>query len=385
MDSLSPRVAMVAGETSGDLLAGLLLDGLHAQWPTVTSVGIGGPRMQERGFEAWWPSERLAVHGYSVELVRRLLGILRIRKQLRARLLADKPDVFIGVDAPDFNLGLEADLRAAGVKTVHFVCPSIWAWRAHRVEKIRASADHVLCIFPFEPELLARHGIAATYVGHPLARVIPMMPDRLAARAQLGLSGHDEVLAILPGSRSAEVAYIAKPFFQAARLISQARKAIKMIVPAVPALRARIEEIARECGVLDALTIVTGQSHQVLAACDATLIASGTATLEAALFKRPMVISYHMHPISWRLMRRKQLQPWVGLPNILCQEFVVPELLQDAATPQALATAVQQWLDARTQDPARIERLERRFTALHEDLRRDTPRLAAHAIQNLIA
>ncbi|ASI68435.1 lipid-A-disaccharide synthase [Diaphorobacter nitroreducens] len=381
----SPRVAMVAGETSGDLLAGLLLDGLRARWPAVASMGIGGPRMQERGFQAWWPSERLAVHGYSVELVRRLLGILRIRRQLRARLLADKPDVFIGVDAPDFNLGLEADLRAAGIKTVHFVCPSIWAWRADRVEKIRASADHVLCIFPFEPELLARQGIAATYVGHPLASVIPRVPDKAAARAQLGLAVHDEVLAILPGSRSAEVAYIAKPFFQAAALIKKARPAIKIVVPAVPALRARIEQIARECGVLDALTIVTGQSHLVLAACDVTLIASGTATLEAALFKRPMVISYHMHPISWRLMRRKQLQPWVGLPNILCREFVVPELLQDAATPDALATAVEGWLDARLQDPARIQRLEQRFTALHDDLQRDTPRLAAHAIQNLLA
>jgi len=376
---------MVAGETSGDLLAGLLLDGLRARWPAVASMGIGGPRMQERGFQAWWPSERLAVHGYSVELVRRLLGILRIRRQLRARLLADKPDVFIGVDAPDFNLGLEADLRAAGIKTVHFVCPSIWAWRADRVEKIRASADHVLCIFPFEPELLARQGISATYVGHPLASVIPRVPDKAAARAQLGLAVHDEVLAILPGSRSAEVAYIAKPFFQAAALIKKARPAIKIVVPAVPALRARIEQIARECGVLDALTIVTGQSHSVLAACDVTLIASGTATLEAALFKRPMVISYQMHPISWRLMRRKQLQPWVGLPNILCREFLVPELLQDAATPDALATAVQDWLDARLQDPARIQRLEQRFTALHDDLQRDTPRLAAHAIQNLLA
>ncbi|RKJ94624.1 lipid-A-disaccharide synthase [Alicycliphilus denitrificans] len=380
-----PRVAMVAGETSGDLLAGLLLDGLRARWPGVASMGIGGPRMQERGFDAWWPSERLAVHGYSIELVRRLWGILQIRKALRARLLADRPDVFIGVDAPDFNLGLERDLRAAGVKTVHFVCPSIWAWRANRVEKIRAAADHVLCIFPFEPELLARHGIAATYVGHPLASVIPMAPDRLAARAQLGLAADDEVLAILPGSRSAEVAYIARPFFQAAALIRQARPAIKMVVPAVPALRGRIEQIARECGVLESLAIVTGQSHQVLAACDCTLIASGTATLEAALFKRPMVIAYHMHPVSWRLMQRKQLQPWVGLPNILCRDFVVPELLQDAATPRALAAAVQQWLDAPARNPGRIARLEQRFTALHEELQRDTPRLAAYAIAQILA
>ncbi|MBF9264426.1 lipid-A-disaccharide synthase [Paracidovorax cattleyae] len=377
-----PRIAMVAGETSGDLLAGLLLDGLQAQWPAVSAQGIGGPQMERRGFRSLWPSERLAVHGYSVELVRRLWGIVRIRQQLRRHLLAERPGLFIGVDAPDFNLGLEADLRAAGIRTVHFVCPSIWAWRAERVHKIRRSADHVLCIFPFEPELLARHGIDATYVGHPLAQVIPMEPDRLAARAQLGLGADDEVLAILPGSRSAEVAYIARPFFQAAALLRQARPGLKMVVPAVPALRARIEQIAAECGMRDALQITAGQSHTVLAACDCTLIASGTATLEAALFKRPMVVAYHMHPVSWRLMRRKQLQPWVGLPNILCGDFVVPELLQDAATPQALAAAVRQWLDA---PAARRDALARRFTALHEELRRDTPRLAADAIQKILA
>lgn len=251
---------MVAGETSGDLLAGLLLDGLQAQWPGLQAQGIGGPQMQRRGFTAWWPSERLAVHGYSMEVLRRLRDIMGIRKQLRARLLQDRPDVFIGVDAPDFNLGLEADLRAAGIKTVHFVCPSIWAWRADRVEKIRRSADHVLCIFPFEPQLLAQHGIAATYVGHPLASVIPMVPDRHAARAQLGLHDGDEVLAILPGSRSAEVEYIALPFFRAAALILKARPAIKLIVPAVPALRERIEQLAHASGLGDALQIVTGQS-----------------------------------------------------------------------------------------------------------------------------
>jgi len=385
----TPRVAMVAGETSGDLLAGLLLDGLQRQWPGLVAQGIGGPQMERRGFDAWWPSERLAVHGYSLELVQKLLGILSIRKQLRQRLLqvpGARPDVFIGVDAPDFNLGLEAAVRAEGVKTVHFVCPSIWAWRADRVEKIRRSADHVLCIFPFEPELLARHGIAATYVGHPLANVIPLEPDRSAARAQLGLSVDDEVLAVLPGSRSAEATYIAEPFFRAATLVLQARHAIKIIVPAVPALQERIERMVRECGLPQAsVQVIRGQSHTALAACDCTLIASGTATLEAALFKRPMVIGYHMHPISWRLMRRKQLQPWVGLPNILCQDFVVPELLQDQATPRALADAVLGWLDAPTVNPAALTTLQARFTALHESLRRDTPRLAADAIQKIIA
>ena len=379
--SQSPRVAMVAGETSGDLLAGLLMDGLRDLWPELTSQGIGGPQMGRRGFEAWWPSEKLAVHGYSFEVFRRLAEIIGIRKRLRARLLQNPPDVFIGVDAPDFNLGLETDLRAAGIKTVHFVCPSIWAWRADRVEKIRRAADHVLCIFPFEPELLARHGIAATYVGHPLAGVIPLVPDRAAARVQLGLEQGDAVLAILPGSRSAEVQYITPRFFEAAALIHQAQPAIKIVVPAVPALRERIERVARACGLGDVLRVVTGQSHVVLAACDVTLIASGTATLEAALFKRPMVIGYHMHPLSWRLMRRKQLQPWVGLPNILSGDFVVPELIQDAATPRALADAVLQWFDA---PPERIHALQQRFTTLHHSLLRDTPRLAADAIRQTL-
>ena len=381
----TPRIAMVAGETSGDLLAGLLLDGLRGLWPGLQACGIGGPQMARRGFEAWWPSERLAVHGYSIEVFRRLAGIMAIRRQLRQRLLQDRPDVFIGVDAPDFNLGLEADLRAAGARTVHFVCPSIWAWRAERVEKIRRAASHVLCIFPFEPELLARHGIRATYVGHPLAGVIPLVPDRAAARAALGLAPDDRVLAILPGSRSAEVQYITPKFFEAAALVQQAQPAIKMIVPAVPALQARIEQAAGAAGLAGRVQVVSGQSHAVLAACDVTLIASGTATLEAALFKRPMVIGYRMHPLSWRLMRRKQLQPWVGLPNILCREFVVPELLQDNATPQALAEAVLQWFDAQEHQPARISALHQRFTLLHESLQRNTPRLAADAIQKVLA
>ncbi len=389
MDSMrppgqAPRVAMVAGETSGDLLASLLLGGLRQRWSAVASMGIGGPRMAAQGFDAWWDSERLAVHGYSLELVRRLWGIVQIRKQLRARLLQERPDVFIGVDAPDFNLGLEQGLRAAGIKTVHFVCPSIWAWRPERIEKIRAAADHVLCLFPFEPALLAEHGIAATYVGHPLAGVIPFEPDRAAARTRLGLNHDAPVLAVLPGSRRAEVAYIARPFFQAARLLAQERPGLQMVVPAVPALRARIEELARECAVADSLRIVAGQSHDVLAACDVTLIASGTATLEAALFQRPMVIGYHMHPLSWRLMQRKKLQPWVGLPNILCRDFVVPELLQDAATPRALADAVLQWLDDVQAGSARLQQLQQRFGELHHSLRRDTPALAADAVAQLL-
>ena len=235
MDTVTPQFALVAGETSGDLLAGLLLDGMRERWPAMKALGIGGPQMLRRGFEVWWPHDKLSVHGYSWEVLRRYREILGIRNQLKARLLQQRPDVFIGVDAPDFNLDLEAALKKQGIKTVHFVAPSFWAWRAKRVEKIRASVDHVLCIFPFEPALLAQHGIAATYVGHPLANVIPMVPDRAAARARLGFAQEDQIVAILPGSRNSEIRNLALRFFQAAALIQHARPAIKLIVPAVAA------------------------------------------------------------------------------------------------------------------------------------------------------
>jgi lipid-A-disaccharide synthase len=376
---------MVAGETSGDLLAGLLLQGLRQRWPDLTSAGIGGPQMANHGFDAWWPHHKLAVHGFGWEVLRRYREILGIRNQLQARLLKQKPDIFIGVDAPDFNLDLERNLRQQGVKTVHFVCPSIWAWRPERVEKIKRSVDHVLCIFPFEPELLERHGIRATYVGHPLANVISLEPDKAAARAILGLQLNDRVLAILPGSRGSEVKHLACRFFEAAALVKQALPAIKLIVPAVPSLRSEIEQAAVHAGVADHVKIVIGQSRAVLAACDVTLIASGTATLEAALYKRPMVIAYRMGWLSWKLMQRKQLQPWVGLPNILCREFVVPELIQERATPKAMADAVLQWFDDIDHQPAKIEALQQRFLALHRTLRRDTPTLATNAIEKILA
>ncbi len=383
----APQFALVAGETSGDLLAGLLLQGLRAEWPDFRATGIGGPRMAQQGFEAQWPSDKLAVRGY-VEVLRHYREIVGIRGELMRKLLQSKPDVFIGVDAPDFNLKLEAGLRANGIKTVHFVCPSVWAWRADRLAQIRESADHVLCIFPFEAALLHEHGIGATYVGHPLANVIPMVPDKAAARLALGLSPNDRVVAVLPGSRASEIKYLALRFFQAAALMKSRHDAIKFVVPAVPALRKAIEEAAGQAalqaGLRPFVQVVSGQSHAVLAACDVTLIASGTATLEAALFKRPMVIAYNMHWLSWQIMRRKKLQPWVGLPNILCREFVVPELLQDAATPLALADGLLDWLDATERTPRRIRALEQRFAELHMQLQRDTSKLATDAIQKIL-
>lgn len=377
-------VALVAGEASGDLLAARLLAGLRLRWPAWRAAGIGGPRMQAEGFDAWWPSDKLAVRGY-VEVLRHYREIVGIRRRLRDRLLAAPPRVFVGVDAPDFNLDLEGDLRAAGVKTVHFVAPAVWAWRPERIEKIRRNVDHVLCIFPFEPALFHRHGIAATYVGHPLAALIPLLPDRAAARRALGLSQESEVVALLPGSRRAEIAHLLPRFLAAARLMLRDRPDLSFVLPAVPALHERIVQEVVRADLPAKVQVIRGESHTVLAACDVTLIASGTATLEAALYKRPMVIAYHMNGLSWRLHQRKRLQPWVGLPNILGEEFLVPELLQQAATPAALAEATLSWLADDTATRDRVRRLQERFADLHHTLSRDTPQLATDAIANVLA
>ena len=373
------RFSMVAGETSGDLLAGLLLEGLVRRWPDLKTDGIGGPQMARHGFDAWWPSERLAVRGY-VEVLRHYRGIVKIRDELRTRLVANPPDCFIGVDAPDFNLGLEESLKARGMRTVHFVCPSIWAWRHDRVHKIRRAADHVLCLFPFEPDILAREGIAATYVGHPLANVIPREPDKAAARRQAGIPEDAPVLAVLPGSRASEIDYHAETFLAAAAIVQRARPGLHVVVPAIPSLKARIEDAAKRAGLAGAVHILDGQSHVALAACDLTLIASGTATLEAALFRLPMVIAYRLSWITYALMKPKALQPWIGLPNILCNETVVPELVQSQVNPDSLARALLDWLEA----PDRMAAVRGKFGALHDLLSRDTATLATNAIEKTL-
>ena len=373
------RLAMVAGEASGDLLAGLLMDGLRQRWPGLVTQGIGGPRMVEQGFEAWWPHDKLAVRGY-VEVLRHYREISGIRQQLAERLLADPPAAFVGVDAPDFNLGLEARLKADGIPCIHFVCPSVWAWRGGRARRMAASVDHVLCLFPFEPELLRTHGVQASYVGHPLADAIPQVPPQATSRTALGLCADDEVVAVLPGSRRSEIEYIAPVFLQAVARLHRLRPALRFVLPLAGGLRALVEPLVAAHAPGVPLQLLDGRSHEALAACDVTMIASGTATLEAALFKRPMVIGYRMHAISWQIMKRMKYQPWVGLPNILCRDFVVPELLQDACEPEALASAVLAWLD----DPAGAERLARRFDQLHDLLRRDTARCATDAIAHIL-
>jgi lipid-A-disaccharide synthase len=371
---------MVAGEASGDLLAGLLLGGLRERWPALRTAGIGGPRMAAQGFQAWWPHDKLAVRGY-VEVLRHYREIAGIREALALRLLKERPDAFIGVDAPDFNLGLEARLKAAGMRTVHFVCPSIWAWRGGRARKMAASCDHVLCLFPFEPELLRAHGVAATFVGHPLADAIPLVPPRAESRRALGLADGDAVVAVLPGSRRSEIQAIAPAFLQAAARLHAQRSDLRFVLPVAPGLRAMLEPLVATHAGRVPLQLLDGQSHAALAACDVTLIASGTATLEAALFKRPMVIGYRMAALSWQLMKRMRYQPWVGLPNILAREFLVPELIQGDCEPVALAAATLRWLD----DAAASERVARRFEDMHLSLRRETARQATDAIAQVLS
>jgi lipid-A-disaccharide synthase len=371
------RIAMVAGETSGDLLASHLISALRRRLPDLQCVGIGGPRMEKAGFDAWWPCERLAVHGY-VDAIKRYRELSGIRKQLLSRLLADPPDLFIGVDAPDFSLWLEARLRAKGVKTVHFVSPSIWAWRGGRIKKIKQAVDHMLCLFPFEAPIYDAAGVPATYVGHPLADEFPLHPNREAARERLRVPMSAPVFALLPGSRESEVRNLAPLFLAAARLIAERFPEARFLVPlATRETRNIFEGIQRELELHElSLSVLFGHAADAMTAADVVVVASGTASLEAALLKRPMVISYRMGKWQYRLMKRMAYLPWVGLPNILCRETVVPELLQDDATPEKLAAAAIAWME----DGDGRKALEDRFMQLHQSLRQDTASRAAGAI-----
>lgn len=373
---------MVAGETSGDLLAGRLLSGLRPRCPNALIHGIGGPNMAAHGFVSDWPMEKLAVRGL-FEVLAHYREIKGIQLALRDRLLAEKPAVFVGVDAPDFNLGLEMQLKRAGIPTVHFIGPSIWAWRGGRIKKIADAVSHMLVVFPFEEEIYRKAGIPATYVGHPLAEVIPMDVDQQAARQALGLEGDQPVVAILPGSRMSELKYNTEAFIGAARQLLQRDRGIRFVVPMAGARqKAYFRQLLDATGLADVpLHVVDGQSHAAMAAADAVLVASGTATLEVALFKKPMVIGYKMMRASWEIMRHMGYQPWIGLPNILAREFLVPELLQNAATPQALADALWQQLN----DDARRRMLAQRFTEMHHALLRDTAQASAQAVLDVIA
>ncbi len=395
-----PKLACVAGEPSGDLLAAPVLHALNQipEMAGLTAYGVGGPLMQAEGFDSRWPMETLSVRGY-VEAITQLPAILRLRKELLNTLIQlDRPDVYLGIDAPDFNLGVELKLRAAGIPTVHFVSPSIWAWRGGRIKKIKQAVDRMLCIFPFEIEIYARAGITASYVGHPLASTVPIELDVKGARDRLssfpeiksaGLERADFdglVIAVLPGSRGSEIEFIAPVFFEAMALIANRLQGqvLQFAIPvATPRLRPALENLAVRTRMQYPdiqIHLIDGNADTILEAADVVLIASGTATLQAALWKKPMVISYKVPWLTAQIMKRQAYLPYVGLPNILAGEFVVPELLQDSATAENLAKAVLHWLDS----PAEVLGLQERFSTMHETLRRPTGLLVAQALTQTI-
>jgi lipid-A-disaccharide synthase len=371
------RIAMVAGEASGDLLGSRLIDAIRAERPEAQFFGIGGPRMLAAGFESWFPQERLAVRGL-VEVVRHLRELLAIRRDLTRRILAARPQLFIGVDAPDFNLGLERRLKGAGIPTAHFVGPTVWAWRAGRIRAIRRAVSHMLVLFPFEPPIYEQAGIPVTYTGHPLADEIPEYVDRAAMREQLRLPASIPVIAVLPGSRQSEIDMMAPLFIDAARLIRERLPDARFLVPLITReSRERFEAAVWKADARELpIVMLFGHAQDALAACDVALAASGTVTLEAALLRRPMVIAYRVSPITAAIVRRLVRVPYAGLPNILNGDWLVPELLQDDATPENAAQAVLNLL----RDPVVRARLDERFAAIHSALRCDAASRAAQAL-----
>ena len=372
---------MVAGEASGDLLGAHLIAALKARRPALRFAGIGGPRMAAQGFDVHVPMDQLAVRGYT-EALRHYRRITRIRRQLGDALLAERPGLFIGVDASDFNLDLERRLKDAGIPSVHYVSPSVWAWRGWRVHRVARSATHLLAMFPFEPALYEGAGIPVTYVGHPLADVIPLRVDKPAARAQLRLPSRKLIVALLPGSRLSELEYMATAFVLAAHRLRQEVPEVHFVCPmASRETRDLFETTVHIHGRTDLpLTLLFGHSHEALAAADLALVASGTATLEAALFKTPMVIAYRQSTLSWALQRRMMYLPYVGMPNILAGEALVPELLQGRATPAALAAALLELL----RDTAAQRRQVEKFREFHVLLRQNTAEKAAEAVLRVL-
>lgn len=378
------RIALVAGETSGDQLGAGLIAELRARFPDAEFAGIGGAAMRAEGLDAWHDCGELAVMGLA-EVLRHLPRLLKLRRALRKRLLAWRPDIYIGIDAPDFNLGVERWLKERGVRTAHYVGPSVWAWRERRAEKIGRSADRVLCLFPMEPPIYARYGIDARFVGHPLADAIPLEPDRAAAREALGLDARAPTLALLPGSRLGEIEKMLAIFLGAAALVRQQLPALRIAVPAAtPACRAAIDAHLRAFPELgDAVRVFDGDAQRAMIASDAVLLASGTAALEAMLCKRPMVIGHRISPTTYRIVSTFGMLKtrFVGLPNVLANEGLVPELLQHDCTPSKLAAALLRWFG----HPAAVEALLPRFEALHRQLRCDASARAADAVAELIA
>lgn len=376
------RIGMLAGEASGDILGAGLIAALQKRFRQVEVVGIAGPRMQALGAESLFPMERLSVMGL-VEPLKRLPELLKIRRSLRQHFITNPPDLFIGIDSPDFNLGLEEALRSAGIPTMHYVSPSVWAWRQGRIKKIARAVDHMLTLLPFEAEFYREHDVPVTFVGHPLADEIPLEVDVQAARRALGFAEDDQVVALLPGSRGGEVRLLGPLFLQAAQWCYQRRRNLRFVLPAASAERkAQLQQQVADLPGAEELplTILDGQSQQALAAADAVLIASGTATLETMLMNKPMVVAYKMASLSYAIFSRMLHTPWVSLPNLLAQRELVPEILQDDATPEALGAALLNYFD----DPLLGDQLRRTFSEMHQELRRDASEKAADAVCNLI-
>jgi lipid-A-disaccharide synthase len=376
-----PRIGIVVGEASGDQLGSHLMQATQASFPGATFFGIGGPKMQALGMDVWFPMEKLAVRGF-VEVLKHYREIVGIRRKLRARLLAARPDLFIGIDAPAFNMDLETDLKHAGVPTIHYVCPQFWAWDRGRLPAIGRAVSRILALFPFEVPMLEEAGIPATFVGHPMADILPEQPDRDGMREQMRLPKQGLIIAMLPGSRQVEVKAMASLFVKAAKSILEQKPDAQFLVPLVSRETRSLFETALYQDAPDGLplTMLYGHAHDAMIASDAVLVASGTATLEAALLKRPMVITYKLPSITYWIAKRRIYLPYVGLPNVLAGEFIVPELIQDDATPMSLADALVRILD----DADGRRKLNTRFLEMHRSLKQDTARRVVEAIATVL-
>lgn len=370
-------IGIVAGEASGDLLGSHLIRALKKQRPDLEFVGIAGPKMMAEGAKSLVPIERLSVRGY-VEVLRHLPGLLRIRRDVARYFMQNPPDLFIGIDAPDFNFALERKLKNSGIRTIHYVGPSIWAWRRGRIKNIKAAVSHMLALFPFEAAIYQQADIPVTYVGHPLADMLPLVPDRQAAREHLRLPADGQVIAMLPGSRQSEVRQLADLYVKTAILLLTEQADLRFIVPLVTReTRAIFQQALYDNDTHDLpLQILFGHAHMAMAAADLVIVASGTATLEAALIKRPMIITYRMPTLSWQVLKRMNYLPYVGLPNILAGRFVVPELLQHDATPEKLAQTALQMIS----DQVLMAEISEEFMQIHKSLRQNTEEKAAAAV-----
>lgn len=383
------KIAIVAGEASGDMLGFHLIQELKSTHPDLEIFGIAGPKMMSLGVRSLFPIERLSVRGY-FEVIKHLWGLLKLRKQLLAYILQEKPDVFIGIDAPDFNFWLEKKLKAKGIATIHYVSPSIWAWRKNRIHKIKRAVSHMLALFPFEPALYQQVGVPVTYIGHPLADALPMEPQVEQMREKLKLKKDSVVIAMLPGSRQSEVHFHAELMLESAiafqRLLREKGQHVQFLVPLITRETRDIfqgiwHQLLTKFPETDIdMQIMFGHAHEAMMAADAVLVASGTATLEAALLKKPMVITYKMSNMSWQLLKRMRLQPYVGLPNVLAGEFIVPELLQKDASPQRIAYTLQNMLADKTV----LSALRERFSAIHQQLKQDSAKKAAAVVAEFL-